>query len=432
MVPFDFKKVLNILRGVEGPSIWDLNPEKFSLIPAWGIRLARIGALVIRKVKKDELPVRATVLTLTTLMSLAPLLVIGYALLRGLGFSSEVLDRLIALTAGMPDAFQVVVQQVVQAVEQTDFAKLGGAGALLLFVLVVQTLSTIEKAFNRVWGISKNRPLTQKITHYISIVVIVPVLIATSLTLSAQINMDLLERSGAMRFAPGFVAWLALSFLYLYMPNTRVRFLPALGSAALITIAWMIWFRTYITLQPGVTRLNLLYGTLASVPIFLAWLYVGWIIVLMGAVVTYAMQTHESFTESRQNHSLAPRAQLHMAVDLLLWSQHSFHQKGPPLSVESYVKKTGAPMGVVRGVIATLSNAGWLAEIEQKNEEQWVLTRDIERIALTDLLAEVAGNLPADLVLAEPANIHEQLERWLAQGLAGKTVAQLDSQNDAI
>ncbi len=420
------KKTLHALTGKPGRSIWDIDLNQLARLPALGIRTARIAALIWKKFKEDELPLRATVLTLTTLMSLAPLLVIAYAMLKGLGFGTDILDRLIMMTAELPVEMQGFVKQVVTSVEQTEFSKLGGAGALILFVMVVQTLSTIEKSFNRVWSISKNRAWVQKVTHYVSIVVIVPVLIATSLTMSAQLNLEILERSGAIRLLPGLVTWIALSFLYLYMPNTRVRIYPALAGAALVTVAWLLWFRVYITLQPGVTRLNVLYGTLASVPIFLAWLYVGWMIVLMGAVVTYAFQTHHTFADNNRAVKLRPRAQFHIALDLLLCAERVFRRKAQPLTVESYVIKTSAHVYDVREVVEKLVTAGWLGEVQSEGEDdQLTLTCDLEQISLEQLLATIAGAIPEDLNLVSQPSVRIQMEEFLSQGIAHKTVADL-------
>ncbi|MCB1045177.1 MAG: YihY/virulence factor BrkB family protein [Acidobacteria bacterium] len=422
------QSIWNLLSGKSERTIWDIEISELPTLPAWGLRLARIGALIVRKFRQDELPVRATVLTLTTLMSLAPLLVIGYALLKGLGFGPELLNRLVGLTAEMPEEFQGIVKQVVAAVEATDFSKLGGLGAMILFVMVVQTLGTIEKAFNRVWGVPQNRPFMQKITHYVSIVVIVPVTIATALTVSAQVNMDMLEQSGLVRLVPGFVTWLALTFLYLYMPNTRVRPLPAMAAAALITIAWFVWFRTYITLQPGVTRLNVLYGTLASVPIFLAWLYVGWTIVLMGAVLTFAFQTHRTFEESRRSTRLAPRAQFHLAVDLLLWCDRAFQAQSAPLNAEVYVQDTSAPLADTREVLNRMIQAGWVAEVSQNaRDDSVVLVTDLKHIPLEAVLAQIAGSIPDDMQLAAEDQFKSELDRLLSVGIKNLTMADLRS-----
>lgn len=304
-------------------------------------RLISMVLILVRGFRQDRLRMQAAALTYSTLISMVPFLVVGMALLRGLGFGEAFMGRISQLSFELPREFQMVLRSVLSSAYGADFGKLGGVGGTILLIMAVQMISRIEASFNAVWGVTRSRPLLEKISHYLSICLVVPLLFLAATTLSAQMKFtaSLVDSFGLRKALPFLAVWLAIAILNLYLPNTRVKPLPALGAALFSALVWLGWFRFYMALQPGVARSSILYGTLAAIPIFLVWLYAQWVIILVGAKLTFAWQNFHQQDVLTLEHQPAvlcglPRQSFLCCLDLLEQAARRFHSQGAEPSAE--------------------------------------------------------------------------------------------------
>ncbi len=366
------------------------------------LRLARYLHMMVSGSRANDLRLLATSLTYSSLISLVPLLALLLAVFKGLGYDSLLSDYVAEAAADMPEQVKSLADQVLAVVNKTNFAQLGGIGAAFLLFMIVQMLSRIEDSFNRVWGIVKHRTLFQKITNYISVTVIVPILLLAAITFTAQVNFggELATRLGLLKLAPFAAVWLALSFLYQAMPNTRVRFTPAMVSGFFGAVLFHFWLRFYILIQPGVSRYNLLYGTLAAVPIFLAWLFVTWMIVLLGAKVAYAVQNGAAYQVVQTKGNANLRARLLLAVAALVEAARAMTGERPPLESRRFAADYGVNPLLFNDIAQLLAESGMLAEVAEE-EGRYALTKAPELIAIKDVrdLLLDQGDGPAELGL---------------------------------
>jgi membrane protein len=203
------------------------------------------GICCFRGYVDDDLTIHATSLTFVTLTSLVPILAVGFALVKGFGMGDDQLAKLAQMEwiEQMPEQFQVFVDQVLEMVNTTNFSALGGVGLAFFVLTAVLVLANVEKSFNRVWGVDKSRSLLRQITNYTSVLVLVPLLIGVAGGLKAQIAIS--EKFFAvdvnawvqnlLSFA---ILWLAVAFLYVFVPNTRVRLRPAAVSSLITTLSF--------------------------------------------------------------------------------------------------------------------------------------------------------------------------------------------------
>ena len=283
--------------------VWDIELSTLSAGKSLPIRLVRVAQLIIKGFTEDDLAVHASALTFVTLMSLVPMLAVGFALLKGFGFGQEQIDTLLQWKSSMPGQFQSFLDSVLNIVNTTNFAALGWVGLGFVIFTAVIMLASMEVSFNRIWGITKMRSPLRQAANYISMIVLVPLLIGAASAVEASLKglVPILPESvsfvvhNLLRLTSFFMTWLAFWFLYMFLPNTRVRASPALISSLVGAILWLGWQKAYISLQMGVARYNAIYGTFASVPIFLAWLYMSWVIVLLGAELAFALQNAATY-----------------------------------------------------------------------------------------------------------------------------------------
>ncbi|MFH0909790.1 MAG: YhjD/YihY/BrkB family envelope integrity protein [bacterium] len=374
--------------------LWNAELSTLTGVRSLVVRTVRILQLVGKGFREDDLFLHASALTFSLLMSLVPLLAIAFAVLKGLGAGEEASSRLMTSIDTMPTQFQAFMQQILDIVNRTNVAALGWVGVVVLFFTVVQVLGSVERSFNRVWGIPTSRPILRRFTNYISVTVVVPVLImaafAISATLSSPRISDLLGLAAPLyrallRLTPLVAVWIAFFFLFVFMPNTSVRRRTAAGGALITAIAWLVWQRLYIFLQAQLATGNAIYGTFASIPVFLMWLYVCWVIILLGAELAFALQNHETYHMERIAGHANVRAKIALAMSAVFQAARSFTQGHAPFHADAYAHERLVPIRLLNDVVALLTGGGYLAEIGEETRK-YVLARSPELITVREVV----------------------------------------------
>ena len=403
------------------------------------VRLIRVGQLVIRGFREDDLPVHAASLTFATLVSLVPLLMIGFAMLKGFGGGEEASARLSEAISAMPVQFRDFVQQMVDIVLRANFKTLGWVGVAVLFITVVQVLGSIEASFNRVWGVAAPRTIWRKFTNYVSITVVVPVLVMTAFAVSASLKNQVvaghLEQwawvlQALLRLTPLAIVGLAFFFLFVFMPNTHVNRRAAATSALISALLWLGWQKIYISMQVSLSRYDAIYGTFASIPIFLLWLSVCWMIVLLGTEIAFAIQHHATYHMERSAGQASMQAKVSLAVAAVLEAARAFSGGRPVLNVSAYAHEHRVPVRLLNDIVGLLERGGLMAELADA-PGAYVLLRGPEHIKVGEvvnlLLREGSG--PERLGLDKlPAVVHEvikSLDGGIEAGLSDRTFADL-------
>lgn len=327
------------------------------------LRLVRFIHLIVIGFREDRLRMHAASLTFSTLMALLPLLAIVLSIADGFGQHEVATSWLLNYTKDMPEHFETLVRNLIDLVSQTDFAKLGALGGLSLLFMTIQVLSRIEASFNQIWNLAQSRTWLRRVSNYISIVVIVPILLLGAITVTANLKWgDASSVWNLLSWLPYLALWIAFSFLYGALPNTRVSFLAALAGGLMGALLWQGWFKLYILLQPGITRYNVLYGALASIPIFLAWLSVSWQIILLGCRITYAVQAGGATLPQLSRRHADIRTRMLIALTVMVDASRSLQRKTPPLTRKGLVKHYSLNPKLLDDVLVTLTEAELLTE----------------------------------------------------------------------
>lgn len=388
---------------------WSHEAASLSGLRGWLARAVRVGHLVLKGFREDDLPVHAAALTFSFLMSLVPLLAIASAVLKGLGGGNDMAGRLHDAVADMPESFRAFVDRILEIVEKTNFVALGGIGTVVLFLTVVQVLAGVEDTFNRIWGVQRRRTWWQRFTNYTSITVFVPVLVMAAFALSATARAGMLAgvaeldvlRQGLVRTAPLLTLWLAMFLLYVFMPNTRVQKRPAAVSSLFAALAFAGWQKLYLAFQFGIAQYNAIYGTFASVPVFLVWLSIAWMIILLGAELCFALQNHATFHMERIAGSASVRARMTLALEIMTEAGRAF-ASGGSFQTESYSERHRVPVRLVNDIVHLLVRGGLLAASAGESD-LYLLRRPAEAVTVREIVDLILadGTAPAELGLRE-------------------------------
>ena len=303
------------------------------------------------------------------------------------------------------DTLLDLVDKGFDIVEQLNFGTLGGIGLLMLVWTVISVIGNVEQAFNRVWGVSETRPFFRKVTDYLAVVIILPFLAvaASSVPVLAALERKMASFDAAVglsRFAgfPVFrVLWvlviLSLGFCLVLRgaPNTHVRFRPALAGGFLAAVGFSVWLKLCLKLQIGVAKYSQFFGTFAAVPILLFWVYVSWMILLVAAEVSFALQNADTYHLESGWTAPSQRARTLFAAALLRDLAHDMKEGGGPLDLVAWNRKHRVSVRLVRDVAATLVRAKILAPVEGKHDVYAALV-DLQSWTLGDLVRALASD----------------------------------------
>lgn len=359
--------------------------------------LIRVLFITISEFKKSDISLRSSALTYTIMLSLVPMLAISTAIVKGLGGGDqlrktaytyiesleksnrfEVTDPgedLIDIIKHQPEAnanltghLRSAVDKLFDYVDRTNFATLGTIGVLGILFSILLVLDHIESAMNAIWKVSAGRSILRKIADYLTLMVLLPLSIniafAAIAFLKNPVLASIMDQFIPLEWLQSFllkplpILFIALTFhvLYVFFPNTKVKALPAAIGASLAALLWFIVQNVYINLQVGVANYNAIYGSFATLPLFLVWMYLGWIFILTGAQVAFACQNVRTYRFT--SFSGSPSQKLGAAFDVMDTIYTTFRDKKPTTaknltdSIPQY-----SPL-LVEGVIKELIQAG--------------------------------------------------------------------------
>jgi membrane protein len=341
-----------------------------------------VQAAVGRFIDNNDL-LWASALTYTTALSIVPLLVLVFAVLKGLGYTDQ-LEPVISRYIGSPD----ISNQLLGFVRNMRVGALGSVGAATLIVTDISLLGTIENALNHSWGVSKGRTYLRKFTDYLSLTFTVPVLLVTALTLTAGVTQAeaFLE---SLSFIASFVLiWAGYFVLFIFFPNTRVRWRPALIGAFITALLWTLAQWAYVHFQYGVTSYHAYYGALAAIPIFLVWIYFSWAIVLLGVEFAVVLQRGPY----RPLKEAIPAGFTRRMVLLILVriGERMMGRGGEPVTAGTIAHELGVSEERVLPTLKRLEEGGILAvaqtQVASKPSQELLLTRSPESLRVAEVL----------------------------------------------
>lgn len=265
-----------------------------------GIRIIKTINLSVHSFLDRGLQLRAMSLTYSTVLAIVPAFALIVAIGRGFGLQNLIVDEIFSLFPAQRKVVDTVLNFVNSYLEQSSQGIVIGIGIVFLLWTLISLLSNIEDAFNSIWDIKRQRSLIQKMTDYIAICLLVPVLLICSSGISLFVSTTLLEGlhlrlltpvvNGLLEASPVLLAWLAFSFSFFLIPNCKVSFRYAAISGLICAVAFQIVQLLFLNGQIYVAKYNTIYGSLAFLPLLLIWLDLSWLILLFGCALTYSLQ----------------------------------------------------------------------------------------------------------------------------------------------
>jgi membrane protein len=356
------QKKIQSMRGFRSrvlDPLWQAEPADLTRVKRLLSSFIKIVFLVGRDFIENLVKLQAMALAFKTLLSIAPLLAVIFSILKGFGVHNRIEPVLAEALAPLGDKGPEVAGHLVGFVDKMSAGALGSVGVVTLFITVLSLMGTIEQAFNTIWRVRFPRKLARRFSDYLSVLLVGPVLVFAALTITATLqsnsfvrNLLALEPFGTvmlmlLRLLPYVTLWGAFTLSYLFIPNTRVRLRSALVGGLVAALLWQTigWgFATFVASSRGYYAI---YSSFAILLLFLLWLYVGWLIVLLGAQVSHAHQHIRFYYGERENLARSPAGREKLALQLLLLIGRNFHQGLTPMSITDLANRLQLPAALV-------------------------------------------------------------------------------------
>lgn len=396
-----------------------------------------------RDIGEGQITLRAMSLVYTTLLSLVPLIALSFSVLKGFGVHNQVRPALLALLAPLGEKGIQITDEVIGFVNNIKVGVLGALGLGLLIYTVITLLQKIEDAFNFVWRIKRSRPLSQRFSQYLSVLMVGPLLIFSAVGVTAAFfgsstvqGLIAIEPLGTLvevvaTLLPFLFVISAFAFIYVLMPNTRVRLGSALVGASVAGVLWQTLGWGFAAFVAASTKYTAIYSGFAIVIFSMIWLYLNWLIVLIGASISCYHQHPSLLVTPRREFRLSNRVKEKIALLIATFIGRNYYTSAPAWSLESLAGRLGVPVMSVETVLTAIQRAGYITETADV-PPRYLPARSFETITVKELLdtlrsAEEEPGLNAEILPheAEVESLLARLDEAADASLHGRSLREL-------
>lgn len=322
--------ILNTLINYFREGLWqqDINTAR-SPFKLYVLRYLKIFTLATQGFIKDHGNLRASALSLYTLLSIVPVIAMLFGIAKGFGFEVILEKRLLEQVPEQNAMLLQLIEMSKQMLLSTKGGIVAGFGVVVLFWSVLKVISNIEESFNHIWKVKKPRTLGRKLSDYLALMLLAPLLFILASSLNVFVQTQLESFINAISLPGTFVAlqllsylpiliyWCLFIFIFIFMPNTSVNYRSGFFAGIIAGTVYQCVLYLYVSLQMGVSSYNAIYGSFAALPLFLIWLQVTWVIVLLGSEVCFFYQNIASYQFNQKFHKLNFKSKIALSQHIM-------------------------------------------------------------------------------------------------------------------
>lgn len=403
--------------------IWRIATRKLPRRKYLLITYLRIILLAVREFQSNKCQLNASALSFYMLLSIVPLVAMTFGIAKGFGFGPLFQKQLLMKFPGQEQTLTQIMDFANNLLGNTHGGIIAGVSVVVLFWTVIRVLNSIEMAFNEIWGVKVSRSFGRKISDYLSMMLIGPffLIISSAVTVYLTTQLDSLVKNYAflhlfdivvfilLNFLPYGVIWIFFTFIYVFMPNTKVNISSALIGGIIAGTIYQLVQVLYIQSQIWVGTMNVIYGSFAALPLFLIWLQLSWRIILFGAEISFAHQNVETYEFEQDclnvSYSFKHLLSLYVATALV----KRFISGQPPVNPSQISHLLDIPIRLVQDILFDLTHAGIVSEIRDTSSRQpfYQLGRDSNHLTIEFVSAMLNKRGTTDI----PVNETEELIR---------------------
>jgi len=370
------------------------------------VMVLRFLYAVLRDIAEGNLTLRAMGLVYVTILSIVPIIAISFSILKAFGFHRQLEPVLYAFLEPLGEKGIEITAQVISFVENIQGDVLAGVGLILLFVTSISMAQKVEDSFNYVWRVDRPRGLAQRISEYLTLILVGPVVMVTAMTLIAKFRANALMQQVSdfepvgetillvEQLAPYALVMLGFTMVYWFLPNTRVRFRSALIGGIVGGILWSASGVLFTTFVVSSVRTMSIYATFAIAIFALLWLYLCWLILLIGALVSFYAQNPEHLRLGFNRLNIGSRTREQIAISIMTMTSAAFRDSSPQPTIAEIADSIHLPSLMLIPIINRLIAADL---VTRTSKNQLIPYRDPGEILLKDVLAAIRDTQTTDV-----------------------------------
>jgi len=420
--------------------LWTIDPSLLSLPNRIGMHALRLAIAVAMEFRHRLLDARAAGLVYTTLLSLVPFLAVMFSVLKAFGVHQQIEPVLAQALEPLGSKGQEITNTIIGFVDNLKIGVLGVVGVAGLFYTTYSLIDKIEQALNAIWLVREGRPWGRKFADYLSAVLVGPLLVVTAFGLLASVHSNVLVQRvleiqpfgflmlWAGRLLPFVILSGLFTFLFKFIPHTHVRLDSALVGGVTAAVLWGIAGEAFATFVAESANYSAIYSGFAVLILFLLWLYAGWLIVLIGAQLSFFYQHPTAYLSrllwQQGTHAFRER----LALSLLLVLARRYVKGGGPLAMDELAIELRLPVSLVEEQVQHLVEAGLLGLMAKP--EGISLAKPPEFIGVIEVLDAVHKGRAADALVPLDADdsvrgVLRRRDAAIDTALAGQTLRSL-------
>jgi membrane protein len=397
-IPALKSKIINFIK----TDIWRIRVKNLPRKKSFIIRQLRIFLLTVRGYVRDKCTLQASSLTFYSLLSIVPIVAMAFGIAKGFGFQKLLEKQLLEKFPGQEEVMMQIVSFAQSLLENTKGGMIAGIGVAVLLWSVIKLLGNIERSFNDIWEIKKSRNIGRKFSDYLSIILISPVLVILSSSVTVFITTQVTQITEKVallgiisplilfiiKLLPYCLVWILFTFIYILMPNTKVNFSSGFIAGVIAGTIFQVAQWAYINFQVGVAKYNAIYGSFAALPLFLIWLQLSWLIVLFGAEISFACQYVDTYEFEPDCRHISPIYKKILSLQIAHLIVMTFSKGEKPLTASKISHALEIPIRLVHQILDEFVESGIFSDtyIKEYKELAYQPARDINVISIKSII----------------------------------------------
>jgi membrane protein len=398
---FNIRKIRDFLL----KDVWSLQYYRESQTLRFMYRTIKIILIAVKGFTNDKVMLRASALTFYTLISIVPVLAMAFGIAKGFGFDDYLRAEIVKAFEGQEEVMNWVLKFANSFLEKSKGGVIAGVGVVMIIWSVMKVMSNIEGSFNDIWRVKKSRTWVRKFSDYISIMIFAPLFIITASSMNVFVTTAFSSLSASIKligffaplisflfqFVPYILIWLVFCLVYIVMPNTKVKFLPALVAGIVAGSIFQVVQYVYLDLQIGVSNYNAIYGSFAALPLFLILLQSSWMILLLGAELCFAFQNVEKIESEAHTDQMSMYQRKVLSLLIMQDLVYAFKNGKGAVNASQIANKLNLPYRLVLDLLYDLIQCKIVSEVvaTQPNETSFQPAVDIHQLSVCSVIEKL-------------------------------------------
>jgi membrane protein len=382
--------------------IWAMPENNLPMLQRSGISALKIFLLSVQGFRRDLCQLRASSLTLFTLLSIVPVIAMLFGIAKGFGFEKKLEQQLLEKASDQDTMMLQLIEFSENMLSNTQGGVVAGIGIVVLFWTVIKVIGNIEESFNHIWKIKKNRVWARKLTDYLSLMMFAPVLLimSSSLTVFVQTQIAWMAEEirlpafgtkivlSIMGYSPLVIMSLLFTFIFVFMPNKKINLKAGFIAGVVTGIMYQLVQWAYLALQIWASSFNAIYGSFAALPLFLIWLQLGWIVVLFGCEISFFIQNYDSYRHNEKFSNLSFSLRKNIALQVCHNIVMRFSNGEVASNAGQIAKALVLPVSVVQKSLEALKNSNLIVELNvlENEDMNYQPSRDINSLTISAVI----------------------------------------------